>query len=61
MERDLAKFREQKLQHRTGDMDFHDDALMVKLNGPSTLAQFSEGVADAQVEVTPFIRVCASL
>ena len=61
VERDLAQFREQKMQHRTGDMDFHDDALMVKLNGPSTLAQFSEGVADAQVEVTPFIRACASL
>ena len=61
VERDLAQFREQKMQHRTGDMDFHDDALMVKLNGPSTLAQFSEGVADAQVEVPPFTRACASL
>ena len=46
VERDLAEFREQKLQHRTRDMQFLDDYVFVRLNGPSTLAEFVEGTAD---------------
>ena len=61
MERDLAEFREQKLQHRTRDMQFLDDVLFVKLNGPSTVAEFAEGTADPQIEMTPLVRACASL
>ena len=61
MGRDLGQFREQPLQHRTDDMEFHDDALIVKLNGPSTPAKFAGVAQDARVEVTPLIRARASL
>ena len=60
MERDLGEFREQRLQHRTDSMQFYDDALVVKLNGPSTVAEFAEGTADPRVELTPLSRACAS-
>ena len=46
VERDLCQFREQKLQRRTDNMEFHDNALMVKLNGPSTPAVLAEGTQD---------------
>ena len=61
VERDLAELRDKILQHRTDDMPFHDDILFVKLNGPSTKAEFAEGIADPQVVLTPFVRKCASL
>jgi len=31
-------------------MEFHDDALTVKLTGPSAPAEFAEGAQDPQVE-----------
>ena len=42
-------------------MDFLDDSLLMRLNGPRTLAEFDEGTADSRVELTPFSRECASL
>ena len=42
VERDLGDFREAKVVHRTMNMGFHDDMLMLKLNGPKTLAEFEE-------------------
>ena len=39
-----------------------DDALMLRLNGPKTLAEFAEGTTvDPNVALTPFSRECASL
>ena len=61
VERDLAEFREKIKEHRTSDMDFLDDSLLMRLNGPRTLAEFDEGTADSRVELTPFSRECASL
>ena len=43
VERDLAEFREANMVHRTDNMVFLDDMLMLKLNGPKTLAEW-EGV-----------------
>ena len=46
MERDLAEFRERKLAHRTSNIKFLDDALMIRLNGPRTVVEFAEGTKD---------------
>ena len=45
------------------DLDFLDDALMLRLNGPRTVEEFAEGSTTANIEValTPFSRECASL
>ena len=44
------------------NFEFLDDALMLRLNGPKTLAEFAEGTeADPNVTLTPFSRECASL
>jgi len=61
VERDLGEFREAKMVHRTVNMDFHDDMLMMKLNGPKTLAEFEGDEADSCSQLTPFSRECASL
>jgi hypothetical protein len=61
VERDLGVFRDKKLEHRTNDMYFLDDALVITLNGPSTATEFAEGAADPLVELTEFVRQCASL
>ena len=61
MERDLAEFREAKCVHRTDNMDFFDDMLMLKLNGPKTLEECGGGEADSCSRLTPFSRECASL
>ena len=61
VERDLGEFREAREVHRCQHLDFHDDMLMVKLNGPKTLAEFEGGEADSLSGLTPFSRECASL
>ena len=61
VERDLAVFRDKVLEHRTNDMEFLDDALVIALNGPRTAADFADGAADPMVELTEFVRQCASL
>ena len=61
VERDLGVFRDKKLEHRTNDIEFLDDAVVITLNGPSTATEFAEGVADPLVELTEFVRQCASL
>ena len=61
VERDLAEFREAKMVHRTANMDFLDDMLMLKLNGPKTLAECEGDEADSCSRLTPFSRACASL
>ena len=61
VERDLAEFREAKCVHRTDNMDFFDDMLMLKLNGPKTLEEYGGGEADSCSRLTPFSRECASL
>ena len=42
-------------------MDFHDDMLLLKLNGPKTLEEVEGGEADSWSGLTPFSRECASL
>ena len=61
MERDLAEFREKKMVHRTSNLKFLDDALIIRLNGPSTSAEFAEGTEDPGVELSEFVRQCALL
>ena len=61
MERDLAEFREAKMVHRTANMDFLDDMLMLKLNGPKSLAECEGNEAQSCSGLTPFSRECASL
>ncbi|CAK0899599.1 unnamed protein product, partial [Prorocentrum cordatum] len=61
VERDLARFRDQRVEHRTDDIAFHDDGLIVKLNGPKTAADFDEGAARSGLGLTSFSRECASL
>ena len=61
VERDLGEFRDVKLVHMTMNMTFHDDMLMLKLNGPKTLKEFEGGEADSLSQLTPFSRECASL
>ena len=61
VERDLAVFRDKKLEHRTNAQAFLDDAAVIALNGPRTATEFADGAPDAQVEPTEFVRQCASL
>ena len=61
VERDLAVFRDKKLEHRTNEMEFLDDALVIALNGPRTATEFADGAAGPKVEPTEFVRQCASL
>ena len=61
VERDLGEFREAKVVSKKADMRFLDDMLMLKLNGPKTLAEFRAGQADSLSQLTPFSRDCASL
>ena len=61
VERDLGELRSQLASHCTGSMEFHDDSLMLKLNGPKTSADFDEGAANTRQELSPFSRECASL
>jgi len=61
VERDLGVFRDKKLEHRTDDMKLLDDVLVIALNGPRTAAEFADGTEDSPVELTEFIRHCASL
>ena len=61
VERDLAEFRSQMLQHRADDLNFHDDCLMLKLNGPTSAEDFDEGTDASGVELTPISREYASL
>ena len=61
MERDLGEFRSKQKVHLTDSLEFHDDTLMLKLNGPRTTAEFDGGVGDARQALTPFSRECASL
>ena len=42
-------------------MDFFDDMLMLKLNGPKTLAECEGDEADSCSRLTPFSRACARL
>ena len=62
VERDFAEFRAIMEEHHTNNFEFLDDILMLRLNGPRTLAEFAEGTtADLNVALTPFSRECASL
>ena len=47
--------------YRTDDLEFLDDTLMLRLNGPCTVAEFRGGITDPTVEFTPFSRECAKL
>ena len=61
MERDLGVVRAELLEHRTADIAFLNDCVVVKLCGPKTTSEFNDGTADPSVELTPFSRECASL
>ena len=60
VERDLGEFRNQMREHRSADRTFHDDCLVVRLNGPRSAAEFDEG-GDSRNNLTSFSRECASL
>ena len=61
VERDLGLLREHLLEHRTSDIAFLNDCLVMKLCGPKTTSEFDDGTVDSSVELTPFSRECASL
>ena len=62
VERDFAEVRAILDEHHTNNFEFLDDILMLRLNGPRTVAEFAEGTtADLNVALTPFSRECASL
>ena len=65
VERDLAEYRNQMLEHRTDANEFHDDCLVLRLNGPSSSAEFEGAASGAQSHargsLTPFSRECAAL
>ena len=48
-------------EYKCGDMLFHDDCLMLRLNGPRSTEDFDAEVADARAMLTPFSKDCASL
>ena len=60
VERDLGEFRNQMREHRSADLKFHDDCLVLRLNGPRSAAEFDVG-ADSRSNLTSFSRECASL
>ena len=60
MERDLAEFRAQQLEHRADSAQFHDDLLMVRLNAPQTVKDFN-GRGGGGDGLTGFSRECARL
>ena len=57
VERDLAEYRAQQLEHRTHSEQFHDDLLIVRLNCPQTIEDFKGG-CDGR-GLTGFSRECA--
>ena len=61
VERDFGEFRAQRFEHNTASMPFHEDCLIMRLNGPRSAAEFDQGIANPSVELTPFSRECASL
>ena len=65
VERDLAEYRHQMLEHRTDRNEFHDECLVLRLNGPSSSAEFEGAASGAQSHargsLTPFSRRCAAL
>ena len=42
-------------------MEYLDDSLVMRLNGPRTAAEYTEGAADSRIELTPISRGWASL
>ena len=60
VERDLGEFRNQMREHRSANLIFHDDCLVLRLNGPRSAAEFDVG-ADSRSNLTSFSRECASL
>ena len=61
VERDFAFLRNEQVEHRTSDLHFLDDALIAKLSGPRTVAEFEESASSSREELTPFSRKCACL
>ena len=49
------------MEHRSNDMQFIDDSLMINLNAPKTFEDFCNGAADPRQHLTPYSRSCASL
>ena len=60
VERDLGEFRNQMREHRSADLIFHDDCLVLRLNGPRSAAEFDVG-GGSRNNLTSFSRECASL
>ena len=61
VERDLAEFREAKMVHRTANVNFLDDILMLRLNGPKPLAECEGKEAHSCSGLTPLSRECQPL
>jgi len=60
VERDLGEFRNQLLEHRTNNMAFHDDCLMLRLCGPRMAEEF-DAASGATGQLSDFTRERASL
>ena len=60
MELGFGLVRAQVLEHRKDFLELANDYVLLHLNGPSTLAEYSGGV-DPHVSLSPFTRECASL
>ncbi len=67
VERDFACLRGLKGEHRTRNVEFLEEAMMVKIAGPQTVAEFNGGDGSPpssrgeEEELTPFSRECARL
>ena len=61
VERDLGEFRDEIQEHRTSNIDYLDDSLVMRLNGPRTAAEYNEGAADSNIDLTPISRGWAKL
>ena len=61
VERDLGEFRDEIQEHRTSNIDYLDDSLLMRLNGPRTGAEYNEGAADSNIDLTPISRGWAKL
>ena len=61
VERDLGEFRSQMKEYCCGDMLFHDDCLVLRLNGPKSTEDFDAEVAGSRAMLTSFSKDCASL
>ena len=61
VERDLGELRALRRTHKTSDLRFLDDKVLIRLNGPQSSAAFTDAATGTDDGLTPFTRDCASL